>query len=53
MKNILKITCIAITLFMSGLVVAQEKPFRIGVKIGYPNIQAYHVKPERPKCIYL
>ncbi len=38
MKNILKITCIAITLLMSGLVVAQEKPFRIGVKIGYPNI---------------
>ena len=38
MKNILKITCIAMTILMSSIVVAQEKPFRIGVKIGYPNI---------------
>jgi len=38
MKNILKIIFIAMTVVLSGTVFAQEKPFRIGVKIGYPNI---------------
>lgn len=34
MKNTLRITCIAITVFMSCMVSGQEKPFRVGVKIG-------------------
>lgn len=48
MTSILKITCIAMTVFMSSVVIAQEHPFRIGVKIGYPNIVGGNIEYVTP-----
>ena len=48
MKNIFKIICIAMTVFMSCIVVGQEKPFRVGVKIGYPNILGGNIEYVTP-----
>lgn len=48
MKTILKITCIVMTVFMSCVVAAQEHPFRIGVKIGYPNIVGGNIEYVTP-----
>lgn len=48
MKNFLKITCIALVVITSCQAIAQEKPFRIGVKIGYPNIVGGNIEYVTP-----
>lgn len=48
MKNILKISFIAVIVLMSCLVVAQDHPYRIGVKIGYPNIVGGNIEYVTP-----
>lgn len=38
MKNAIKISTTIIMLLISSVLIAQEKPIRIGVKIGFPNV---------------
>lgn len=48
MKINFKIELFFFFLFISGEVFAQEKPFRLGVKIGFPNIIGGHLEYVTP-----
>lgn len=48
MKNYLKIIMVIGSLLYSGLVFSQEKPFRIGLKIGYPNVVGGNIEYVTP-----
>lgn len=48
MKTNFKIELFFFFLFISGEVFAQEKPFRLGVKIGFPNIIGGHLEYVTP-----
>ena len=43
-----KVSLVVMMMFISGIALSQEKPIRIGVKIGYPNLIGGHVEYVTP-----